>query len=124
MTTPLRLKVLIVDDEPSITELLSTALRYDGFAVQSRLTNVGVKVPIIFLTARHGTADKVRGLTMGADDYITKPFSVDELIARVRVALRRSGHRDAEPVALAFADLELHEDTHEVFRAGRLVDLT
>ena len=159
MTNPPRLKVLIVDDEPSITELLSTALRYegfevesaasgsealhaveagrpdvvlldvqlpdlDGFAVQSRLTNVGVKVPIIFLTARHGTADKVRGLTMGADDYITKPFSVDELVARVRVALRRSGHRDAEPVALTFADLELHEDTHEVLRAGRAVDLT
>ena len=159
MTTQPRLKVLIVDDEPSITELVSTALRYegfsvesaasgsealravevgypdlvlldvqlpdfDGFVVQSRLVNVGIKAPIIFLTARDGTADKVRGLTMGADDYITKPFSVDELIARVRVALRRSGHRTVEPVALSFADLELHEDTHEVLRAGRVVELT
>ena len=152
-------KVLIVDDEPSISELVSTALRYegfqvetaasgsealravtsshpdlvlldvqlpdfDGFVVQSRLANVGIRLPIIFLTARDATADKVRGLSLGADDYITKPFSIDELIARVRVALRRSGHGEPAPTALIFADLELHEDAHEVIRAGQVVNLT
>jgi two-component system OmpR family response regulator len=81
-------------------------------------------VPILFLSARDNTADKVRGLTMGGDDYVTKPFSLEELIARLRIILRRTGAFDAASSCLRFADLELDEDTHEVSRGGRLVDLT
>jgi two-component system OmpR family response regulator len=117
-------KVLVVDDEPSITDLVSMALRYeqfdvrvagngrealdavesfspdlavldiimpdiDGFEVAQRLRNQGVKLPILFLTARDATEDKVRGLSLGGDDYMTKPFSLEELVARVRAILRR-----------------------------------
>jgi len=82
-----------------------------------------VKVPILFLTARDAVEDKVRGLTLGGDDYVTKPFSLEELVARVRVLLRRAGGED-ESGRLVFADLELDDDTHEVRRAGEPVDLT
>ena len=117
-------KVLVVDDEPSITDLVSMALRYDefdvrvagngrealeavesfspdlavldiimpdidGFEVARRLRDQGVKLPILFLTARDATEDKVRGLSLGGDDYMTKPFSLEELVARVRAILRR-----------------------------------
>ena len=151
-------RVLVVDDESNITDLVSMALRYegfevetaatgrdairmverfrpelvildvmlpdvDGFAVTERLKSARVKVPILFLTARDAVEEKVRGLTLGGDDYVTKPFSLEELVARVRVLLRRAGGED-ESGRLVFADLELDDDTHEVRRAGEPVDLT
>jgi two-component system OmpR family response regulator len=153
-----RRRVLVVDDEESITELVAMALRYegfrvevaasgrgalaaatsfrphlivldvmlpdlDGFEVQRRLTADRLRVPILFLTARATTEAKVHGLTMGADDYVTKPFSVDELVARVRAVLRRSEDA-AEPRRLELADLEMDEDTHEVWRGGEPIDLS
>jgi two-component system OmpR family response regulator len=152
-------RILVVDDEPSITDLVATVLRYegfqvqtastgrkalaaatsfrphlivldvmlpdlDGFEVQRRLTADGDRVPILFLTARDATEDKVRGLTMGADDYVTKPFSLEELVARVRTILRRTGKDEGSAAHLVFADLELDEDTHEVWRGRRQIDLS
>ncbi|MHB8510646.1 MAG: response regulator transcription factor [Actinomycetota bacterium] len=153
------IKVLVVDDEANITDLVATVLRYegfdvrtaktgrealrtvekykphlivldvmlpdlDGFEVQNRLADQ--RVPIVFLTAKDATEDKVRGLTMGADDYVTKPFSLEELVARVRAVIRRA-HGDAarhEPATLQFEDLEMNEDSHEVWRAKEPVELT
>jgi two-component system, OmpR family, response regulator len=151
-------RILVVDDEPRITDLVAMALRYegfdvatagtgrvglklveefrpalivldvmlpdmDGFAVTERLAADRVKVPVLFLTARDAVEDKVRGLTLGGDDYVTKPFSIEELVARIRALLRRT-----DPVAesgpLVFVDLELDEETHEVRRAGTTVELT
>jgi two-component system, OmpR family, response regulator len=156
--SPPRPRVLVVDDEQSITDLVATALRYegfevevaaagraalkaatsfrphlivldvllpdlDGFEVQRRLAADRLRVPILFLTAREATEDKVRGLTLGADDYVTKPFSLEELVARVRAVLRRTG--ESEPGSqLVFADLELDEETHEVWRDRRLIELS
>src|SRR5438067_482003 len=154
-------KVLVVDDEPNIADLVATVLRYerfdvriaengrkaltavrqflpdlvvldimlpdiDGFEVHRRLTADGAAPPVLFLTARDATEDKVRGLTMGADDYVTKPFSLEELVARVRAILRRtgSGTEEHETSRLVFADLELDEDAHEVRRGTRSIDLT
>jgi two-component system OmpR family response regulator len=152
------LRVLVVDDEPNIAELLAVALRYegfeaetaatgaealkkyegfhpqilvldvmlpdlDGFEVARRLAGRRSGVPIIFLTARDTTEDKVRGLTLGGDDYVTQPFSVEELIARIRTILRRSGI-DSEESRLTFEDLELDEETREVMRAGKSIELT
>ncbi len=151
-------RILVVDDEVAIAELLQIALRYEGFAVATaangsealelfgsfrpqllildvmmpgldgfevarRLEERRSEVPIIFLTARDTTADKVRGLTLGGDDYMTKPFSVEELIARVRTVLRRVGLGE-EPARLAFEGLELDQDTREVFRDGEPAELT
>jgi two-component system OmpR family response regulator len=152
-------RVLVVDDQESITDLISTALRYEGFTVKTaatgraataavadfrphlvildvmlpdydgfevhrRLTRDGMDTPVLFLTARDATEDKVRGLTMGADDYVTKPFSLEELVARVRAVLRRSHGDGRGPARLAFADLEMDEDTREVWRGGKAVQLT
>jgi len=151
-------RVLVVDDELNIAELVSMALRYagfdvatagtgrealdraeefrphmlvldvmlpdfDGFEVARRLAAGGRNLPILFLTARDTTQDKVRGLTLGGDDYVTKPFSVEELIARVRAILRRAGV-DGDASSLAFEDVELDDETREVHRAGREIDLT
>jgi two-component system OmpR family response regulator len=151
-------RILVVDDEPNITELVAMALRYegfevetagtgrqalaavetfrpalmvldvmlpdvDGFAVTERLTASRSRVPILFLTARDAVEDKVRGLTMGGDDYVTKPFSLEELVARIRALLRRSGVEAADG-RLVFADLELDDETYEVRRAGEPVELT
>ncbi len=153
------LRVLVVDDEPNILDVISMALRYEsfevataangrealaavpefrphvilldimlpdmeGFEVARRLGADRAGVPIIFLTARDTTEDKVRGLTMGGDDYVTKPFSLEELVARIRVILRRTGHAERESSRLQFSDLELDEDTREITRAGRPIDLT
>jgi two-component system OmpR family response regulator len=153
------IRVLVVDDEPSITELVCLALRYEGFDVASahagrpaldtvasfrpqlivldimlpdidgfevarRLANEGRRIPILFLTARDATEDKVRGLTLGGDDYVTKPFSIEELVARVRAVLRRTRQTDERSAKLEFADLEMDDDTHEVWRAGTSIDLT
>ena len=152
-------RILVVDDESSISELLSIALRYegfevatasdgskalarwsdfrpdlilldvmmpglDGFEVAKRLAERRNEAPIIFLTARDTTEDKIRGLTIGGDDYVTKPFSIEELVARVRAVLRRMGKGEEEGSRLTFEGIELDEDTREVFRDGEPVDLT
>ena len=158
--TEAQTRILVVDDERSITDLVAMALKYEGFTVQTaataraarqavldfrpaliildvglpdqdgftlvqRLIADGIKVPVIFLTARDATEDKVHGLTVGGDDYVTKPFSIEELVARIRVVLRRHAPAgDNGSTHLSLADLELNEDTHEVFRAGQPVELT
>ena len=152
-------RVLVVDDEPNIVDVISMALRYqgfdvasaasgtsalaevkafrphlmvldvmlpdmDGFEVADRLGAQRAQVPIIFLTARDSTEDKIRGLTSGGDDYVTKPFSLEELVARIRTVLRRTGAAAPESARLTFEDLELDEDTMEVTRAGDPIELT
>jgi len=152
-------RVLVVDDEPNIADVVAMALRYQGFEVTTagtgrqalagaasfrphlivldvmlpdmegfevarRLGAQQARVPIVFLTARDATDDKVRGLSIGGDDYVTKPFSLEELVARIRTVLRRSGLAEAESSRLVFEDLELDDDAHEVTRAGRPVELT
>jgi two-component system OmpR family response regulator len=99
----------------------------DGFEVARRLRSsegAGTAVPIIFLTARDTTADKVQGLRLGSDDYVTKPFSIEELIERVKAVLRRAGGTGPGERRLSYADLELDEDTRDVWRGGRLIELT
>ncbi len=95
----------------------------DGFEVCRRMRNDGVKTPVLFLTARDATEDKVRGLTLGGDDYLVKPFSLDELVARISAVLRRSGLVRAGAV-LRCADLEMDDDAHVVRRAGDEVPLS
>jgi two-component system OmpR family response regulator len=96
----------------------------EGFEVAERLGAQRASLPIIFLTARDATQDKVRGLTSGGDDYVTKPFSLEELVARIRVILRRTGAASPSSSLLQFEDLELDEDTREVTRAGAPIELT
>jgi two-component system, OmpR family, response regulator len=96
----------------------------DGLEVTRRLRQDGIGVPVLFLTARDAVEDKVAGLTIGADDYVTKPFSLAEVVARVRAILRRVGEDDSPEGRLSFSDLEMDEDSHEVWRAGNLVQLT
>jgi two-component system OmpR family response regulator len=152
-------RVLVVDDEPNLVEVITMALRFqgftvagaatgrealaavaefkphlmvldvmlpdmEGFEVAERLGAQRASVPIVFLTARDATADKVRGLSGGGDDYMTKPFSLEELVARIRTILRRTGQAAPESSRLVFEDLELDDESHEVTRAGRLVELT
>jgi two-component system OmpR family response regulator len=99
----------------------------DGFTVVRRLRGEGLRVPIVFLTARDATEDKITGLTLGGDDYVTKPFSLEEVLARIRAVLRRTSGK-AEPGSqsgkLTFADIELDDDSHEVWKAGQLVSLS
>lgn len=156
--TPIR--VLTVDDEPSLIELLAMAMRYegwdvttassgtaavkaardvqpdaivldmmlpdfDGLEVMRRIRTEQPDVPVIFLTAKDGVSDRVQGLTAGGDDYVTKPFSLEEVIARLRGLLRRSGATEARPGSqLVVGDLLMDEDSHEVTRAGEPVALT
>ena len=95
----------------------------DGFETLRRMRSAGIEVPVIFLTARDEEPDRVNGFDLGADDYVTKPFSLNELLGRIRAVLRRS--RPGDPGSrLCVADLELDEDAHEVKRAGAVVDLT
>jgi two-component system OmpR family response regulator len=152
-------RVLVVDDEPNIADVISIALRYsayevktaangqealtaassfrpqmivldvmlpdfDGFEVARRLRERADDTPILFLTARDTTEDKVRGLTLGGDDYVTKPFSVEELLARIATILRRFDRSGGTDATLRFADVELDDETREVHRAGTLIDLT
>lgn len=152
-------KLLVVDDEPNIRELLAASLRFngfevetvgdgqsalrraletspdlivldvmlpdlDGFSVTRRLREQGKHIPVLFLTARDDTADKIAGLTVGGDDYVTKPFSLDEVIARIRAVLRRAHGGDEEDSLLRVADLTLDDDAHEVRRGGELVELS
>jgi two-component system OmpR family response regulator len=153
-------RLLVVDDEPSIRELLTASLRFagfevfsaadgaealklaeqhrpdlvvldimlpdlDGFTVTRKLRERGRDVPVVFLTARDDTNDKVTGLTVGGDDYVTKPFSLEEVVARIRAVLRRTGVAGRPDTGrLIFHDLEMDEDSHEVRRAGKLIDLS
>jgi two-component system, OmpR family, response regulator len=96
----------------------------DGFEVVRRLRHDGNRVPVIFLTARDTQADKVTGLTLGGDDYLTKPFGLEELAARIRTVLRRTRPAVNGGPVLAFADVELDQDSYEVRRAGHLIDLS
>src|SRR6202162_1246005 len=96
----------------------------EGFEVARRLSAEHAEVPILCLSARATTADKVRGLTTGGDDYVTKPFSLEELIARLRNILRRTGVVSESSGLLRFSDLELEENTFEVSRGGRPIELT
>jgi two-component system OmpR family response regulator len=151
-------RVLVVDDEPHIADVLAMAFRYegfqatichrggavvdmavdlrpdvilldvmlpdlDGFEVARRLRQQGLRYPIVFLTARDAPADAVQGLALGGDDYIRKPFSLEEVVARVRTVLRRT-QPTSDRAPLRYADLELDDDTHEVRRGGILVELT
>ena len=98
----------------------------DGFGLLRRLRADGVDAPVLFLTAKDSLDDKISGLTLGADDYVTKPFSLEEVVTRLRVILRRAG-RGVEPEQsprVKFADIELDDDTHEVFKAGKPVTLS
>jgi two-component system OmpR family response regulator len=154
-----RPRLLVVEDDPNILELLSASLRFagfevatattgadavsaareirndllvldvmlpdlDGFEVIRRLREGGVRTPVVFLTARDATDDKIRGLTLGGDDYVTKPFSLEELTARIRAVLRRAMGEQQPTSRMIFADLELDEDTHEVHRNGSQVSLS
>jgi two-component system OmpR family response regulator len=96
----------------------------EGFEVAQRLASEHASVPILFLSARDSTADRVHGLTTGGDDYVTKPFSLEELIARVHNLVRRTRTLEQSSGTLRFADLELDEDTFEVSRGGRPIELT
>ena len=118
-------RLLMVEDEPDILELLSASLRFAGFEVARRLRSGGTRTPVLFLTARDATEDKVTGLTLGGDDYVTKPFSLEEVIARIRAVLRRSRDGVTAPaIRLRVADLELDEESHEVWRGGRRAPLS
>ena len=99
----------------------------DGFEVARRLKQGetgGTRIPVIFLTARDATVDKVEGLRLGVDDYVTKPFSIEELIERVKAVLRRAGNAGPGEHKLTYHDLVLDEDTRDVWRGGRLIELT
>ncbi|MEV4617525.1 response regulator transcription factor [Asanoa sp. NPDC049573] len=155
------IRVLVVDDEPTLADLLTMALRYEGWDVRSALTGGGAvqeaklfgpdvvvldvmlpdfdglevmrrmrvhapNVPVLFLTARDAVEDRVAGLTAGGDDYVTKPFSLEEVVARLRALMRRAGVGVSarEEAVLTVGDLTLDEDSHEVRRAGTLITLT
>ena len=96
----------------------------DGFEVCRRLRDDGLLMPVLFLTARDATEDKVRGLTLGGDDYVTKPFSLEEVVARVHAVLRRAGRPVPDEPTLAYLDLEMDDDAHQVRRAGELIELS
>jgi two-component system OmpR family response regulator len=98
----------------------------DGFEVVRRMRSEGLRCPVLFLTARDSTEDKITGLTIGGDDYVTKPFSLDEVLARIRVILRRGsgGASPVQPARMTFADIELDDETHEVWKAGAPVSLS
>jgi two-component system OmpR family response regulator len=104
--------------EPDLVLLDVMLPDLDGFEVCRRLRAAGQRTPVLFLTARDGTEDKVRGLTLGGDDYLVKPFSLEELVARVQAILRRAGMARDELAVLRCADLEMYDDAHRVTRAG------
>ncbi len=154
-------RILVVDDENSISELIATSLKFVGFNVRTassgaqalqiaqefkphalildvmlpdqngfevcrQIRSEGQNIGVLFLTAKDSVEDKIAGLTIGGDDYVTKPFSLEELVARLRALLRRTGATEvlADEEKIRFADLELDEATHEVKRAGKLIDLS
>ena len=151
--------IVVVDDEPSIRELLVASLHFagfdvetaasgseaidviervhpdlivmdvmlpdiDGFTVTRRIRQNGVAVPVLFLTARDDTQDKIMGLTVGGDDYVTKPFSLEEVVARIRAILRRTQDPDEDTPVVRVADLEINEDSHDVSRSGVPIELS
>ncbi len=153
------LKVLVVDDEPNIRDLLSASLRFaghqvsvspngtdainkiielqpdivlldvmlpdiSGFGVTKKIRGMGIETPILFLTARDDTEDKVAGLTVGGDDYVTKPFSLDEIMARISAIMRRTSKDAAPGSVIRVGELEINEDAHDVSVNGQLVDLS
>ena len=153
------LKVLVVDDEPNIRDLLSASLRFaghqvltspngtdainkiveqqpdiilldvmlpdvSGFGVTKKIRSLGIETPILFLTARDDTEDKVTGLTVGGDDYVTKPFSLDEIMARISAIMRRTGKDQSAASSIKVGELEINEDAHEVSVNGHFVDLS
>jgi two-component system, OmpR family, response regulator len=152
-------RVLIVDDEPNIRDLLATSLRFAGFDIQTaangtaavaavtesepdiilldvmlpdmngfsvtkKLRSAGIQAPILFLTARDEVEDKITGLTVGGDDYLTKPFSLDEVVARIQAILRRTKSAEAEPAVIDAGPVVINQDAHEVSVEGTLVDLS
>lgn len=154
-------RVLVVDDEPNIVELLKVSLKFQGFEVETaqsglealekarsfqpdafildvmmpgmdgyellpKLRADGFEGPVLYLTAKDAVEHRIHGLTIGADDYVTKPFSLEEAITRLRVILRRGlRHDDVDDSAtLVYADLTLNDDTHEVTKAGQVVELS
>jgi two-component system OmpR family response regulator len=96
----------------------------DGFEIARELGSTGHRVPVLFLTARDSTSDKIRGLSVGGDDYVTKPFSLEEVMARIHAILRRTQPESHEESRVAFADLVMDLDTREVWRGERQVELT
>ncbi|WP_349828294.1 response regulator transcription factor [Brevibacterium litoralis] len=111
--------------EPDLLVLDVMLPDMDGFTVTRRLRQAGRHIPVVFLTARDDTTDKITGLTVGGDDYVTKPFSLEEVVARIRAVLRRTHAADEEDAAvIEVGDLELDDDTHEVRRGGILIDLS
>jgi two-component system OmpR family response regulator len=115
---------LAASSKPDLVVLDVMLPDLDGFEVCRRLRADGSRVPVLFLTARDATEDKVRGLTLGGDDYLVKPFSLEELVARVEAVLRRAGLTNTPSNVLRCADLELDDDAHRVTRAGEAVSLS
>ncbi|MDE0868328.1 MAG: response regulator transcription factor [Aquiluna sp.] len=153
------LKVLVVDDEPNIRDLLSASLRFaghqvataangtdainmitetkpdivlldvmlpdiSGFGVTKKIRGMGIEVPILFLTARDDTEDKITGLTVGGDDYVTKPFSLDEIMARISAIIRRTSKDGQDGSTITVGELSINEDAHEVTVGAQVVDLS
>jgi len=119
-----RALALAQEDPPDLVILDVMLPELDGFEVTRRLRADGIHVPVLFLTARDSLQDKLAGLTIGGDDYVTKPFALTEVIARVHMILRRMGLDPGDDGLLRFADLELDESAHEVRRAGNDIKLT
>ena len=152
-------KILIVDDEPNIRDLLTTSLRFAGFAVQAvgngaaaisavlkeepdlilldvmlpdmsgfsvtkKLRSMNILAPVLFLTARDEVEDKITGLTVGGDDYMTKPFSLDEIIARINAILRRTKQASIEKSVIEVGEVRIDEDAHEVFVNDESIELS
>ena len=182
MSKPIEASIVVVDDEPSIRELLVASLHFagfevntaasgseaieviektqpdlivldvmlpdidgftvtrrirqegivldvmlpdmDGFTVTRRLRDAGITTPVLFLTARDDMRDKIQGLTVGGDDYVTKPFSLEEVVARIRAILRRTQEQVEDDPIIRVGDLEINEDSHDVSRAGQPIDLS
>jgi two-component system, OmpR family, response regulator len=112
------------EDPPDLVILDVMLPDLDGLEVTRRLRSDGLRVPVLFLTARDTLQDKLAGLTVGGDDYVTKPFALAEVIARVHAILRRTGYEPEDDGTLRFSDLELDESAHEVRRAGNAINLT
>jgi len=154
-------KVLVVDDDPNIVELLTVSLKFqnfevysansgnealrvarevnpdayildvmmpgmDGFELLGKLRQEGLDGPVLYLTAKDGVDQRIHGLTIGADDYVTKPFSLEEVITRLRVIMRRGGaaEESSNDATMSYADLTLNDDTHEVTKGGELIELS
>ena len=159
MSKPTEARLVVVDDEPSIRDLLVASLHFagfevttaasgseaieviektkpdlivldvmlpdiGGFTVTSRIRQEGIEAPVLFLTARDDTQDKVMGLTVGGDDYVTKPFSLEEVVARIKAILRRTREHEEDDPMIRVGDLEINEDSHDVTRAGQPIGLS